>query len=255
MPEQDWFAENAPKAPSTADATGGDWFAANAPSAGMKMGSIPKPNAQDVADRLTKQYVPAMQMAMGGGGIKTVGEGAVGLAKAVLPSAERAGQAFKEVSAAAGQHTVPITNSLSDALMNYQKLVDAGGSRSMAVSKLLNRVTNPAAAPLTYDEARLFYSNISRLSADEAQRLTPVMKRAVGQIANEFGGAISDTAEQAGKLDQFHGAMKEYAKAMKYKDIAQGLKDVAKNEVVKGVIKGLGAGGGAYAAYKVFDDH
>ena len=88
-----------------------------------------------------------------------------------IPNAERAGQAFQEVSKVAGSHTVPVTDGLSNSLMKYQQLVDSGGSRSLAVSKLLNRLTDPEKGPLTYDEARLFQSNISRLSADEFNRL------------------------------------------------------------------------------------
>lgn len=188
----------------------------------------------------TSQLSKAAQMGMGGGGIKTVGAGAVGLVKA-LPSVERAGEAFKEVSAAAGSHTVPVTNALSDALMQYHQLVETGGSRSLAVSKLLNRLTIPEKGPLTYDEARLFASNISRLSADEAQRLTPVMKRAVGQIAGSLGDAISATAESAGKLEQYQAAMKEYAQA---KNLADKLA-ILKKYAIRG---GLAAAGGGLTA-------
>src|ERR1700689_845837 len=92
----------------------------------------------------------------------------VGAGIDALPNAGRAGKAFQDVSAAAGQHTVPMTDDLSGALANYQQLVDAGGSRSLSVQKLINRVTDPAKPPMPYDEARMFYSNISRLSADES---------------------------------------------------------------------------------------
>jgi hypothetical protein len=156
-----------------------------------------------------------------------------------FPSATRAGQAFQQVSAAVGSHTVPMTDELSDSLMGYRKLVDAGGSRSMSVEKLLQRVTNPDKGPLTYDEARLFQSNISRLSADEAQRLTPVMKRAVGNIAGNLGDAVSSTAESGGKLEQFQGAMKEYGRAMRLKDAGE----FAKDKAFKAIL-----GGGATAA-------
>lgn len=223
--------------------------AINSEPAGMKMGSIPKPNAQDVANRLTKEYVPAMQMAMGGGGIKTVGEGAVGLAKAAIPNVERAGQAFKEVSSVVGQHTVPVTNALSDALMQYHQLVEAGGSRSLAVSKLLNRLTIPGKAPLNYEEARLFASNISRLSADEAQRLTPVMKRAVGQIAGSLNEAISATAQSAGKLEQYQAAMKEYSQA---KTLAARM-EVLKKYAFRGALAAAGGGMAALAGHAAYE--
>lgn len=165
-------------------------------------------------------------------------------AKDALPSARlaNAGEAFQAVSKVAGKHTVPVTSGLSDSLLQYQQLVDAGGSRSLAVSKLLNRVTDPTKGPLTYDEARLFQSNISRLSADEAQRLTPVMKRQVGQIASELNGAVENTAASTGQLAKFQSAMKEYSAAKTLE---------ARMEVLKkyGIKAGLAAlGGGAAAA-------
>lgn len=148
-----------------------------------------------------------------GEGVSKVGKSAIEAIQDKMPSTQRAGQTFQAVSKAAGDHAVNVTPQLSDALMQYQQLVDSGGSRSLAVSKLLTRLTNPEKGPLTYDEARLFQSNISRLSADEAQRLTPVMKRQVGQIAAELNGAVENTAAGAGKLAEFQSAMKEYAQA------------------------------------------
>lgn len=167
---------------------------------------------------------------------------AVQKAASYLPSAARAGKAFQEVSKVAGQHSVPVTPSLSDALMEYQSLVDAGGSRSLAVSKLVNRLTTSGKGPLTYDEARLFASNISRLSADDAQRLTPVMKRAVGQVASELSGTISNTAEAAGKLEAYQAAMREWGQVKTMEDRLKILKKY-------GIRAGLYAlGGGAATA-------
>jgi hypothetical protein len=144
------------------------------------------------------------------GGAAALGSGKV-LEK--FPSVERAGQTFQSVSKSANGHTVSVTPELSDALFKYQNLVDSGGSRSLAVSKLLNRLTSPDKGPLTYEEARLFQSNISRLSADETQRLTPVMKRQVGQIAGELNKAVENTTASVGQLDNFRSAMKEYSQA------------------------------------------
>lgn len=219
---------------------------------GIRLGdkNAPPMASPQFQQSVTDQAVKGGQMAMGGGGIKNATEGAVALAGEVLPSAERAGQAFKKVSATVGKHTVPITDGLSNALMNYQGLVDTGGSRSLAVSKLLSRITSPDAAPLTYDEARQFYSNISRLSANESMRLTPQMKRAVGMIAQEFNGAISQTADDAGKLGQFQGAMKEYASAKNLEDKVE----LAKKYLIRGGIGALGgglAGAGAKLGYDI----
>lgn len=164
-----------------------------------------------------------------------------------IPSFERAGQNFQEVMGAAKTNPVPVSDELSDSLMQYRKLVDAGGSRSLSVEKLLQRVTSPDKGPLTYEEARDFGSNISRLSADESQRLTPVMKRAVGQIAQNLRSVTADTATQAGKGPQFQSAMKEYSQASTLQDLASRAKDVG----IDAFLKAIGLGAGGYAVKKI----
>lgn len=202
----------------------------------------------DVAGVYGHAAAPAAAAAITEGAVR--GIPAIGNAvKEVLPSTERAGAAFQEVSKVAGNHTVAVTPGLSDALMQYQQLVDAGGSRSLAVSKLLNRLTSPTAAPLTYDEARLFQSNISRLSADEAQRLTPVMKRQVGQIAAELSKTVETTAANAGKLEEFQGAMKQYRQAKQIEAVKENVKDVA----VSTLKKAVPAAGAYYGVKKLLD--
>jgi hypothetical protein len=165
-----------------------------------------------------------------------------------IPSLERAGGNFQDVMGAAKNKPVPITNELSGALSRYQELVDRGGSRSIAVSKLLNRITNPDAGPMTYGEARDFASNISRLSADEFMRLTPQMKQQVGAIRVALNNAVGQTAESVGKGAQYQSAMKEYAKAAQINQLKQQATDV----VVRKVLPAAGYGILAKKAYDVF---
>jgi hypothetical protein len=199
--------------------------------------------ATDVASLVAAENAPAAARALGG------------KISDVMPSAmkARATEGFQEVSAAVGKHEVPMTDAFSDSMMNYQKLVDAGGSRSLAVSKLLNRITDPTKGPLTYDEARLFQSNISRLSADEAQRLTPVMKRAVGQIASSLNDSVSTTAESGGKLDQFQKAMSDWHKASKVQDVHDAVMDAIKKHGLQGATYGVFGAGAGYAIKKAIE--
>jgi hypothetical protein len=194
------------------------------------------------------ESIPAVAGAMSG----LPGTGALysGVSKLIdmVPNAERAGQAFNAVKDVVGEHPVAMTDELSESLMRYRQLVDAGGSRSLAVEKLLQRATNPDKGPLTFNEARDFYSNISRLSADEAQRLTPVMRRQVGQIASDFGDAIANTAEQGGKLNQFQNAMKEYSRAMALRDAKS---EAARNALKYGAGAAASALGGGVAGYGI----
>lgn len=135
-----------------------------------------------------------------------------------LPSKARASANFQEVSAVTKNQPLPVTNELSGALSRYQELADRGGQQSLAVRKLLNRVTDPDQAPITYGEARDFYSNISRLSADEFGRLTPVMKQQIGSIRVALNNALQQTASDAGKGAQYSGAMKEYAQSARLQE-------------------------------------
>jgi hypothetical protein len=187
---------------------------------------------------------------------KPIAKAVVGKAGEMLPSAQkaRAGQAFQDVSSAVGSHTVPMTDDLSGSLMNYQKLVDTGSSRSATVNRLLQRVTDPSKGPLTYDEARLWQSNVSRLSADESMRLTPQMKRVVGQIANNLSSAVSATAESGGKLEQFQDAMQGYRRASQIQNIHDSVLDALKEHGLKGLIYGAGTGIGGGVLYKVIKD-
>lgn len=73
------------------------------------------PSAEEVAARLTKEYVPAMQMAMGGGGIEKVG--ATALEAAASPAVRSA--AVK----AAGAVDPEITGVISPRLANVQRLI------------------------------------------------------------------------------------------------------------------------------------
>lgn len=159
----------------------------------------------------------------------------------VIPSVakEQAAGKFADVMAAARNEPVNVTSNLSQALDRYGQLVDAGGGRSTAVSKLLNRITSPDAPPLTYREARDFYSNLTRLSADEFGRLTPVMQAQVTKVTQALGESIGQTANSVGKGDQLAEAMKQY----KYG--AQGEK-LADKAIKYGV--GAAAGGGIAGA-------
>lgn len=178
---------------------------------------------------------------------------APGFLRSLLPSTERAGQAFQDVMSVAKNNPVRTMDSLSDALSNYQKLVDAGGSQSLSVRKLLNRVTDPSKGPLTYEEARNFYSNLSRLSADEANRLTPVMKRQVGAVTQALGDTIQRTATLAGKGQEYSGAMKEYAKAKRLEDFTDFLKGSAVNAAKYGVPTAVGGAAAGYITKKALN--
>jgi len=159
----------------------------------------------------------------------------------VLPSATRAGAKFEQVMGAA--RNIPIeTKGVGDAALRINQLAERGGSMPMAVRKILQRMTDPQKAAMTYEEARDFASNISRLSADEAQRLTPVVRREVANLAAELNKANAEAAKLAGKGAEYKAAMREYANAMKMRDAL----DAALKHSKKAALGAAGLGGAYY---------
>lgn len=179
---------------------------------------------------------------MVGKALETVAELAVpvGQAANAVPRAARAAGKFQDVMGAARTMPIDITGPGNVAL-RIQQLADRGGSMPMAVRKFLHRVTDPAQPAMAYEEARDFASNISRLSADEFNRLTPVVAREVAEMRVALNKAVGDAAGKAGKGREYAQAMTEYAKAMRLRN--------AVDEVVSGAARAIpvaGVGAGAY---------
>lgn len=177
-----------------------------------------------------------------GRGLETAAEMAVpigGAAKAI-PSTARAGKAFESVMSVAKD--VPVNlGPAGDVALRIQQLADRGASMPQVVRKFLQRATNPAMGDMPFSEARDFASNISRLSADETSRLTPVMKRELGNLRQAFNQSIGQAAETVGKGSEYAGAMSEYAKAQQ---IRSALSDMMQGVKSKAGWIGAGAAGG-----------
>ena len=185
--------------------------------------------------------LPVMgEMAIGGGPVA---------AKAInaIPRRARAAAKFQEVSAAAKD--IPVeTKEMGDAALRIFELSQRGGTLPKAVSDLLKRLTAPPKPGLSpkpamaYPEARDFASNISRLSADEMQRLTPVMKREIANLRVVLNKANAEAAKAAGKGAEYKSAMREYAKAMQMRDAF----DVMVKRTKQAALPAAGLGGAAY---------
>lgn len=134
-----------------------------------------------------------------------------------LPSKGAAGALFNQVSGAAGDIPIDVTAPGNSAL-KAKELAQAGGRMPKVINDFIRRTTDPNQPPLTYDEARNFYSNASRISSDEAQRLTPVMRRQLVQFTRDLGDSIGGAADQGGVLPQYQGAMKQYRQAAQLQD-------------------------------------
>ena len=85
------------------------------------------------------------------------------------------------------------------------------------VSRFLQRTTDPTKGPLEFAEGRDFYSNVSRLSGDEFNRLTGPIKREVGNLRTSLHDSLKGAADTVGMGDDYAKGMREYAQAAKLK--------------------------------------
>jgi hypothetical protein len=172
----------------------------------------------------------------------------VGAAADAVPQAGRAGQLFQKVMSVAESEPVDISKA-GDVALRIQDLASRGGSMPKAVRDFLRRATDPEQGPLLYKEGRDFASNISRLSADEAQRLSPVMKRELGNLRVTLNSALQQTANKVGVGGEYAAAMREYARAAKLRGVADAVIEGAK----KAALPLTAGGAGYYAVQKAKD--
>lgn len=175
-----------------------------------------------------------------------VAQAGTAIATKAIPSAARAGQTFKDVMGAAKNVPVDL-KAPGDVALRIMDLADRGGSMPKAVRDFLKLSTDPNKQQMTYEVARDLASNISRLSVNEFQRLTPVMAREVANLRVALNESVAKAAQAAGKGAEYKSAMSEYARAMRLRD--------AVDEVVKSAKKGVpyatGAGVGYWLTRKI----
>lgn len=145
------------------------------------------------------------------GVISGVGQGAFD----TLPSTARAGQNFQAVMGAAKD--VPVnTQEMGNVALRIADLAQHGGGTNWGpapVRQLTQYLTDPKKPALTYEVARDFASNISRLSANEMSKLPPNMLREVINLRVALNEANAQAANVAGKGAEYASAMNEYARA------------------------------------------
>jgi len=142
----------------------------------------------------------------------TIGGGNAGLrgVAAQIPNRARAGANFQAVMGSAGKVPVDIANAGNTAL-RIMTMAERGGTMPKVVRDFLRRATDPHKGPIDYEELRDYATNISRLSADETRRLSPVIRRELGNLRVLINHAAEQAAESVGKGAQYRSAMREYA--------------------------------------------
>ena len=189
----------------------------------------------------TAQALTIPSAFMGGPALETGATGAAAATSKVFGNVEKAGQLFNDVAAAAKDQPIQLSEQVYDALKNIKQLADAGAKGTPRVaSKLANRLGN-VDEELYWDEARRFYSNISRLSANEYGNMAPQMKSAVGQLGRALGGVLNDTAAAAGKADEYAQAMDLYRTSKAWQQFGSNAWTFVKKAAPYAI--GVGAGG------------
>lgn len=155
----------------------------------------------------------------------------------LIPSATRAGKALDTVETAAKNVRVPLNSTVAP-LGRVTEIGERGGVLPSSANALLKR--SQMIGDMSFPEARDYYKNITQLSGDEANKLSPVMKKAVGALREGFHGDLKSAADTVGMGDTYANAMKEYAKASALKE---GLKTAATKVLPAGL-----AGGGVLGA-------
>jgi hypothetical protein len=121
--------------------------------------------------------------------------------------------------AAAKNVPVPPKGPMAEAMRGKQ-IASRGGQLPKILQDFIRRVSNTKKLPITYEEARDFYVN-SRLAMSEYLQTKPNMWRQVALFKTALDEAINEAAEVAGKGAEYRGAMDDYRRAMKLKNLAK----------------------------------
>lgn len=158
-----------------------------------------------------------------------------------IEAAERAAQGVPVATEKVGQEG-----------LRAMELQAAGGRMPQVASKFMQRVTDPSASDLTFEEARDFYSNLSRMSANEYGNLNPTMQRQIGLMKEALHQALTDAAGTVGQGEKYAAGIKEYADAGR----AAARWEAAKPALRKAMLAAagsVGAGGLARAGWDFVD--
>ena len=137
-------------------------------------------------------------------------EGAEAVAGAI-PSSARAGRKLEDVLGAAKDVPIKAAGPTQEAFRG-KEIASRGGTLPKILRDFTRRTSDPDAEPITYKEARDFYTN-ARLAMTEYLQTKPNMWRQVTIFKNALGEALQQAAAQAGKGAEYKSAMTEYRRA------------------------------------------
>lgn len=151
-----------------------------------------------------------------------VGSVAEGIAEMAVPGtrmlralpihADRAAENFQTVMRAAKDVPIDIGRASGHA-MEAKALGDAGAALPKVMSRFSKLALTPTTEPMTYQQGRRFAMNAGRLSAQDALKVNPPMRRQVAVLASSLNEANEGAAASAGVGNEYRSAMREYRNA------------------------------------------
>lgn len=156
-------------------------------------------------------------VATGLGDIGALGLGAAGAKLgSEIPTRASAGALLDEVSNAAKNQPVNLTKA-AQPLQRITELGVRGGTLPKAANDLLTR--SQAIEPMSFPEARDYYSNLSDLSRNEAGGLNRKMLAATGRLRQGFHQDLTDAANEVGRGEDYIKGMRDYARGSQLQNL------------------------------------
>lgn len=195
----------------------------SSPAAGEFMGSLPLgllKVLRGVAQGGPINPTGLKDMASGSIQAATIPSLVAGVPEAIdaIPSSARAAERFENVMQTASNVPIPTTRAAAIA-QRGQELASRGGQLPKILGDFVDRMKNTE-NPLTYKEARDFYTN-ARLAMSEFLQTKPNMWRQVTMFKQALGDAIKEGLQPTGQLSEYTRAMAEYRRAQILGRVAQ----------------------------------
>src|SRR5215472_16327813 len=131
-----------------------------------------------------------------------------------FPSRKEAGDTINDVKNDIGSNPVDTSQTRTAAQRANQLRTQVGAFMPAPLRKYVTRINDQTQGPLTFAEARDFYSQLTKLSLPERLKTGGEMKALVNEVTARLGGALESAANQAGRWD-YGDAVRNYSLAMR----------------------------------------
>lgn len=152
-----------------------------------------------------------------------------------LPNAGRAGRTLGEIATQAKDVPVMMRNAEAP-LQRLTELGVRGGKMPSSANALLTR--SQGVSPMTFPEARDYYSNIAGVARNELGDMSKPIARQYGMMKSGLHSDLTDAAATIGRGEDYANSIKEYARA-------KNLQEMGGNIARRAGKIGLGLGAGA----------